>query len=65
MDVEDVRNRLATIAGEAGDPEIAHSEQDRLDFAVLSAIAQGSPNAVELATEALKADEIDFPRWCA
>lgn len=65
LTVDEVRKRVARIAGIVGDDEVAHSEEDALHQAVLSSIAAGAPNAAELAAEALKTCEIGFARWCA
>lgn len=63
--VEKVQARVAAIAAMAGDDEAAHSEEDELHQAVLSAIANGADNAPALAYEALKTGEIVFARWRA
>ena len=49
------------------DYEAAHSLEDDLFIEVLKTIALGFENieAYELADEALKSLDIDFPRWCA
>ena len=60
-----VRERVAEIRAMADDDEVAHSEEDSLRQAVLAAIAEGAPNAAELASEALKTSQIRFARWCA
>jgi hypothetical protein len=66
MDVNFIKAEIAMIVSEAdGDPELAHCLESELYIEVLRAIAQGAPNAQELATEALKAKEIKFPRWFA
>lgn len=65
ISVEDAKAWVERIRAMAGDHEAAHSEEDRLRAAVLRAIADGSPDAVELARIALTTDDIDFARWCA
>jgi hypothetical protein len=67
MTIEDVKKRLLQIKKDAdeNDPEAAHLEEDGMMFAVLKAIANGATNAKELASEAIKSIDIDFPRWCA
>lgn len=40
-----------------------HSDEDLILFNVLKAIAEGAPNAPELAKEAIKVRDIDFSRW--
>ncbi len=66
MNADQVRQRIATIADTAGDPEVAHSHEDALYLDLLTAIAKGEcddPQAC--AREAVKSAEMDFPRWCA
>ena len=65
LTVDVVRSRVASIAKIGGDPECAHSSEDTLRDDVLEAIAAGAPNAQELAREALKTNDLTFPRWCA
>jgi hypothetical protein len=65
MNVKEVRHRVAEIAAMAGDDEAAHSAEDGLHQAVLSAIANGAEDAPSLAYEALKTGEIAFCRWRA
>jgi hypothetical protein len=48
-----------------GDDEAAHSMEDALRRDVLQAIANGSPDAVELARIALESESLIFARWCA
>ena len=45
------------------DHEAAHSAGRELRLRALLAIAQGAPNAVELAAAALATEGIDFQRW--
>lgn len=56
---------VAEIAEIADDYERAHANEDALHLKVLRAIANGAPNAAELAAEAIKTDAIDFARHCA
>ena len=65
LTVDEVRRRVEEIRAIAGDDEAAHSDEDSLRDLVLCAIADGAPNAAELAAEALKTGEIEFARWCA
>lgn len=65
MRLEQVNDAVAEIKSTAGDDERAHSLEDDLHRAVLQAIAEGAPNAVQLAKAALKSTEISFARWCA
>jgi hypothetical protein len=64
--VTTVRQRVADIEAVSGDPEDAHSDQDTLYRDVLEFIAGHDRDLPgRLAAEALKVEEIDFPRWCA
>jgi regulator of protease activity HflC (stomatin/prohibitin superfamily) len=64
----EVTERVEEIRELAGDYEAAHSREDQLHQDVLRAIATGRYDAkfaAQLAAEALKTTEIDFPRPCA
>lgn len=63
MTVEDVLKRVEAIKNIAGDDECAHSAEDSLWEDVLVAIAQGAPNAQELARVALNTTDIELERW--
>ncbi len=63
--VQDVINEVALIKGVAADFEVAHDSEDELHVAVLREVAAGNPEAREMAREALKTLDIDFPRYCA
>ena len=65
MTTDQAQERVRQIEAMAGDDEGAHSEEDRLRGAVLRAIADGNPDAAELARIALLTDDIEFARWCA
>jgi hypothetical protein len=67
MTVDDVRSLLAEIEIESvrNDDETAHASEDAMRDLVLEAIANGAPNAAELASEALRSNTIEFSRWCA
>lgn len=66
MTLDDVKQRVAEIrAIGRRDPEVSHGNEDALWENVLRAIADGAPNAAELAREALETAKIDFARWCA
>jgi hypothetical protein len=65
MTVDDVKKELEEIKRSAGDNEAAHQLEDWLFVCVLRAIASGAEDASGLATEALKAGEIEFVRWYA
>jgi hypothetical protein len=63
--VETVVRLVEKIRKDAWDAENAHSQEDDLYDRVLRAVARGDENARALAREALKTNDIDFPRWCA
>ena len=63
MDTHTVKKTVREIASLAHDPDAAHGREDKLFAAVLKAIAEGAPNASELAAAALKSKEIRFSRW--
>ncbi|WP_020525844.1 hypothetical protein [Catelliglobosispora koreensis] len=68
MTLEEVRATvayLASLTGERYDPEASHEDTDKLYVGVLQAVAEGHPDAVEMATEALKVETFDLERWYA
>lgn len=67
MTTEEAIQRLATIKQEiqGGDYECAHGSEDAFHKDVLKAIAQGAPNAAELAQIALLTTDIEYPRYYA
>lgn len=65
MTIEDIQDELKNIHKEIHDPEAAHADLDELYISVLVAIAKGAKNPWRLAREALKGENISFPRWCA
>jgi hypothetical protein len=66
MDIEYIREQLKEIESSAGwDFEDAHCRQDALFEEVLREIAKGHADSQRLASEVLRALEIDFPRYCA
>ena len=60
-----VRQRVAAIRQRQTDPEAAHILEDELYVVVLSAIAAGDEQAVELAREALRTRSLKHERWVA
>ena len=64
MTLEELRYRIEKIKEVAHEDGIAHSHEDDLREDVLLAIADGAPNAIELAREVLKTGEIEFERRC-
>lgn len=64
--LDDVKARVSRIRQMAGDPEMAHSEEDDLRRDLLVAIARGEcDDPVQCAAEALATEQLSFPRWCA
>ena len=66
MTIEEVQNCVQDIASIAGDPEDQHELEDKLHVDVLKQVAASGDQILSaLAKEALKTQDIDFPRWCA
>ena len=65
MTVEDVKIKVNLIKEKAYDNEKAHVIQDSLWLDVLTDIANGNPDAQNLAKEDIKTDQIKFERWYA
>jgi hypothetical protein len=65
MTVEDVKIQVNLIKEKAYDNEKAHVIQDSLWLDVLTDIANGNPDARNLAKAAIKTDQIKFERWYA
>jgi hypothetical protein len=66
MTIEEIRKKVQRIKDMRGDPEAAHGAEDSLYQSLLEAIADGQvENPAEAAKEALYAQNIEFPRWCA
>lgn len=63
--LEEIASGLARIDGIKADDERAHKLEDELHQEVLRAIADGAPDAAELARAALQTKDIDFSRWYA
>lgn len=63
MTVQDIEQRIEEM--KTYDDEVAHRSEDAMREEVLEAIANGAPNAAELARAALKSSELDFSRWTA
>jgi hypothetical protein len=63
--VRKARVMVSKIASDSSDDETAHRLERDLRDQVLTAIAQGSPNARELAVIALSTNDIRFARWFA
>lgn len=61
-----VSEAVRVIADTADDYEVAHSREDALHVAVLTAIAEGRCFGVaECATVAIRSCDIEFARYCA
>ncbi len=65
MTIEEVIGRVLEIERISENDEEAHAAQDRLYVDVLNAVAAGAENAAQLATEAIKVDDMNFSRWYA
>lgn len=66
--LEEIEQQVESIRQCAGDYEGAHAMEDKLYKRVLRAIADGevpAHQAAEAARAALKAEAIEFPRYCA
>lgn len=63
LTIQDVRNQLQAIRELRDDIELQQSVEHELHSAVLKSIAAGCDNASDLAKEALKSEDIPFPRW--
>lgn len=63
--VTEIEEKVAEIAHHRADNEVAHQNEDELYRATLRAIAEGAPNAADLAAAALMAHDIPFGRWYA
>ncbi len=65
MTKEEVMKVVEEIRSGMHDNEMAHIYEDKLYLDVLTAIAGGATNAAELASEALRTQELAFERWHA
>lgn len=66
MTLDDVKARVARVKAMAGDPEVAHEEEDFLYADLLDAIAKGECDSpAECAAEARKTADLSFARWRA
>ena len=64
--IQDAKKMLAKVRNYAkNDDESAHVEMDKLWLAVLTAVAQDSPDSKRLASIALECEGIEFARWYA
>lgn len=58
-----VQEQVALVRELSADDEAAHGIEDDLWEEVLQAIAEGHPQAQQLAAEAIKTRSIQFSRW--
>jgi hypothetical protein len=66
MTIDEVRQRVEHIAAVAGDPEIAHAEEDKPYADLLQSIADDvTDEAQEMAELALTVRKMGFERWHA
>lgn len=65
MTIDEALERVNHIARTAGDDEAAHYEEYKFRGEVLQCIADGSDQAKQLASIALRTADIDSCRWCA
>lgn len=66
MTAEEALERLGRISVRgANDCENAHKEESKFLHDILQVIANGAPNAQELAQIALKSDDLEFDRYFA
>lgn len=66
MDLQYIRDCVASIEAMRGDPESAHGHEDQLRAEFIGWIARNSYSELaEMAREVLKTDAMDFPRWYA
>lgn len=65
LNLEDVGSRVDEVIGMdgRGDVESAHLRQDRIYVDVLRAVADGHPDAQDMAAEALRIAETGGERW--
>jgi hypothetical protein len=61
--VSRAREMVAKIASQSSDDETAHRLERKLRDQVLTAIAQGSTDSLELAEIALSTNDVGFSRW--
>lgn len=65
MNIQEITKRLNFIEQIKFDYEAAHAEEQQLYSDVMEYIANGGKNGQKLIKEALKAKEIEFPRYTA
>lgn len=66
MTIEEIRKRIAEIDSMSGDPEMAHGMEDDLRADFIKYIAKnGHDPFAAMASEILKTDDMNFPRWYA
>lgn len=68
MTINEALDEYEYIKDAAGDPEVAHDEEDKFRKQVLQELLAGTIDEVnrdEIIRIALATSDIDFPRWCA
>ncbi len=68
MTINEALDEYEYIKDAAGDPEVAHDEEDEFREQVLQELLAGTIDEVnrdEIIRIALATCDIDFPRWCA
>ncbi|MDN6288878.1 MAG: hypothetical protein L0J63_01160 [Tetragenococcus koreensis] len=63
VEVQDVKDRVSMIEGLKEDSKGAQAEEEHLYNDVLEHISAGGKNGQQLVQEALKAQQIKFPRF--
>ena len=66
MNMYQINKWLKRIEENIDDPEKAHASEDALYIAFIEHVAEsGTKDLAKLAQRVLKAQDIDFPHWCA
>lgn len=66
MTLNEIKTWVTAIDAVSDDAEKAHGEEDELYKELLEFFSLNAPSPFqELASEALKTKELQFPRWCA
>ena len=68
MTVNEALAEYEYIKDAAGDPEVAHDEEDDFRVQVLQGLLAGTIDEAdrdEIIRIALSTSDLDFPRWCA
>ena len=66
MDIEEIKARVEGIKNIASDYEGAHAVEDQLMYDFIKYVSEnGEPLLAEMASEIMKTEQIEFPRYCA